>query len=49
MTKTFYKLIDQDGKHLMTYDHPVKAESAADAYFKHTGVMPRIIELKKVR
>ena len=49
MTKTFYKLVDQDGKHLQTYDHPVKAEFASDNYFKVTGVKPTTIVIKKVR
>jgi hypothetical protein len=45
--KTFWKLIDSEGKHLQTYNHPVKAEHAADCYFKATGVMPTIIVIKK--
>lgn len=49
MTKTFYKLLDNEGKHLQTYDHPVKAEFAADHYFKVTGVKPRIVQITKVR
>ena len=38
-----------DDKRLAEYDHPIKAEHAADHYFKVKGIMPEIVELTIVR
>lgn len=46
MTKMYYRLVDAVGKVISDYDHPVRAESAADYYFKTTGYMPKIIKIK---
>jgi hypothetical protein len=46
MTKYFYKLLDNEGNHLQTYDHPVKAEKAADHYWMVKGEYPQIIKIK---